>query len=170
MLIAKSPAFVPVSVKLLMPAETAPVFCTVTDWGALVLKMGCWLKLSCDVTARETAAPVPESDVMAGFGVPLLPTCRLAVYVAAASGVKVTTIWQELPDARLDPHVVVLMAKSLGLAPPSDMPLRLIANGPAFCTVASWPELVVPTPWVAKAIEEVMVSEAGVAVPDSSTV
>lgn len=133
-LIAKSLAFVPVMLKVVRPAAAVPVFWTVTAWEALVELMTCAANVSWGVTVRETPTPVPESELTTGLGEPLFPIWRLAAKAPADPGVNVTTTWQEAPPTRLAPQLVDEIAKSLGLAPASDKPDRVIVGVPAFCT------------------------------------
>jgi len=133
-LVAKSLAFVPVMVKVVRPTAAVPAFWTVTAWEALVELMACAANVSWGVTVRETPTPVPESELTTGLGEPLSPIWRLAAKAPAETGVNVSTTWQEAPPTRLAPQLVDEIAKSLGLAPASDKPARVIVRVPAFCT------------------------------------
>ena len=125
--IAKSPAFVPVTVAVVMFKVAFPVFCTVTVAAALVVPWGvfgsCTGLVGVMVTAGVAAAkPLPISARVCGLPVASSVIWRVADRGPVPPGVKVTPTMQVALTATVAPvHVSDVAVKS-----PESVPARLV--------------------------------------------
>jgi len=130
--ILKSPGFVPASITLLTEIAVVPlflstaVFCppmppTVTD--AQLNELG-----FTDALPPDVLPPVPERATVCGLPLPESETVNVAVRVPLALGLNDTETLQFADAARLDPHVLLEITKSPGLAPATEVPLIVIVE------------------------------------------
>src|SRR5262249_48337205 len=133
--LAKSPALVPVTAMLLIVSAPGPLLVRVIACAALVVSGVCDATVS-DACARPTvgagATLVPLSATDSLLPVPVSVMLTAAVPTRRSSDVKVTLIAQLLPAPRVageSGHVVVL-AKSPALVPVTAMLLIVSAPGP----------------------------------------
>jgi hypothetical protein len=100
---------------------------------------------SVDATATD-----PERDAVCGLVAALSVNTRLAVRVPEAEGVKVMVAEQLDPEIKVDPHDLLVIAKSEASAPVIAMLLIVIVDGPALLNVTDLGELVEPIAVFAK--------------------
>lgn len=145
---AKSAAFVPLRLILVMVSAAVPLLVRVIVWAPLVVPTF-WLPkftlLGLSVTAGAGAVvAVPESATVCGLPGASSLMLMLAVRVPAAVGVKVTLIVQ-LPEAATVAPQVVVRAKSPALVPLTATPLMLRVALPVLVSVTVCAALVVLT-------------------------
>ena len=87
--------------------------------------------------------PVPAKLTNCGLPVALSPMLTVAEREPVAVGVNVTPIEQFPPAATLDPQLFVCR-KSLGLAPPTEIPVMLSAALPELVSIKLCVRLAVP--------------------------
>jgi hypothetical protein len=140
----KSPAFVPVTLTLLMASKETPELVIVTTCGVLLLPTGTAAKERL-VGESVTAAvpPVPDRGTFCALPEALSVKLRLAVSAAPVLGVKVTLAVQLAPTASDVPQVFV-WAKSATLAPVKPTAVIEIATVPVLVMVTICGALVVP--------------------------
>jgi hypothetical protein len=177
LLIAKSPAFVPPIVTLLMVIEDAVPFVKVADCAGLVeptavfgnpRAVGATLTLPLD-----ELPPVPDSATVCGLLVDESETVSVAARVPLAVGLKEIETPQLAAAARLVPHVLLEIRKSPRLVPVSDMLLIVMEELELFFRVAVCVALVDPTftePYEREVGLIVTVPLVPVPVPDKATV
>ena len=152
---AKSPAFVPATVMLVIVRAAVPLFVSVTDLAALVVPTFWAPKLRLvgfSVTAGAETVPVPESATLCGLPAALSLIVTLALRLPVAVGENVTLSVQVAPAASvlgLSGQVFVC-AKSPALAPLTPMLLIVNAAVPLLVSVTDFAALVVPTSWLPK--------------------
>lgn len=150
---AKSLAFVPLSVGLLMVTPVFPVLLIVMICEALVLFRFCGLKIRDDGltdTVVDGVCPVPLRLTDCGEPVALSVIVAAAVRVPAAVGENVTYTEHELLTASEEPQLLLEILKSPALVPVIAMEVKLIAVVPVLVMVNGWLELVVPVFWAPK--------------------
>jgi len=171
--IAKSPAFAPEMAILFTLNATVPPFVNVTVCGALVEPTASSEKdRLVGTTLALSMAPIPESATVCGLLLAASAKVRLAARAPNADGVNAIPTVQLAEAAKVAPHVLLEIAKSLELAPVTETLLIEIAVAPLFCNVAVWgaevdPRLTMPKE---RADGLGMASIAGVPLPDSETV
>ncbi len=148
---AKSPAFVPVTVRPVTFNVPVPVLLMVTVCAALVVPMLCAAKLrlvgeklTLGVPPVETEVPIPLSATAPGEPVALWAIDRLAVSAAATEGLKVTLTEQLAPAATLV-FAQPLAAKSAAFVPPTEIAPTLSAALPVLEIFTLSAALVEPT-------------------------
>jgi len=148
---AKSAAFVPVIVRLLMLSVVLPPLVRVTVWALLVIAIGS-LPNERLVGERLAAAAVPVPERLRDWGLPPALSVMLteAERLPLVVGSKVTLIVQ-LPPAATEVPQVLVCAKSPVLAPVSAMLETLSAAVPLLVRVAVSVPLVVLTASLPKA-------------------
>jgi hypothetical protein len=122
----------------------------------------------------NAAGPDPDSETFCGLPVAESEKDSVAERGPLAVGLNTTLAEQLAEAARLDPHVLLLMAKSPELAPPRVTPLIVTDDLVPFVNVADCAELVEPTAVLGKPIavgETVTLPLAELPpVPESATV
>jgi len=151
---AKSPALVPVTVRLVMLKLALPVLVRTTAWPVLVVPTLSLGKDKAEVerlTAGTVPAPVPMPVKLTVWGLlaALSVKVKVAVRLPAMVGVKVTLTVQLLSAATELPQVLV-SSKSPASVPVMAMLLRASAALPELLRVTDCAEPVVPTPWLPK--------------------
>ena len=96
--------------------------------------------------------PDPDKVTICGLPLPESANDSVAVRVPLAVGLKTTLAEQLAEAARLVPQVLLLMAKSPALVPPSVTPLMVMDEVVPLLRVADWAELVDPTAVAGKPI------------------
>jgi hypothetical protein len=141
---AKSPEFVPVSVKngVARTSDAVPLFETVTVIGALAVFCN-WLPNGTGlgdrlITGTAGATPVPVKATVSGLEAALVTNTKLAVLLPTVVGVKTTFSEQEADAARLAPQVLPFV-----LNWPESAPVRLMlaivsVDVPVFVSVTAW--------------------------------
>lgn len=132
---AKSPALAPVidALRLTVPVV---LLLMVMDCDALVDPSLTLPKFKAPGAAVTLPVPSPESETCCGLEGSLSVKTRVAVRVPVVVGTK-RTVTAQLADAeRVEPHVLLKIAKSLGSVPVKPMLLILIAALPLLVRVA----------------------------------
>ena len=147
---AKSPAFVPATVMLVIVRAAVPLFVSVTDLAALVVPTFWAPKLRLvgfSVTAGAETVPVPESATLCGLPVALSLIVTLALRLPVAEGENVTLIAQFAPAASVFglSGQVFVWAKSAAFVPLTPTLLIVSAAVPLLVSVTDFAALVVPT-------------------------
>lgn len=152
---AKSPAFVPVKVMLLIVRLAFPVLVNVTDWEVLV-ELTFWLpKFKLEVERLTTPeSPVPDKETDCGLPGPLSAILIAAERLPMAVGVKVTLIVQLAPAPTELPQVLV-WEKSPLLVPVTLTLVMLRLALPLLVRTMFWAVLGVLTAWLPKVRPEV---------------
>ena len=149
LLIAKSPALVPLIATLLIVMEELVPFVNVADCAALVeptpvagnpRDVGDTVTLPLDVLL-----PVPESATVCGLLLAVSVTVSVAVRVPLALGLNEIEILQLADAPRLEPHVLLEIRKSPAFVPVSATLLIVIDELVPLCNVAVNVPLVEPT-------------------------
>jgi len=139
----KSPGFVPVIVMdVMLSVVVFDPLVSVSVIGELVVPTDTLPKLS-ELGANFTTVPIPLRATVWGLPEALSATESVPVSVPVALGVKVTEIVQLAPVAKLDPQVLVLMAK---FVPVWTIVILVMETelAPVLVSVAVCAELVVP--------------------------
>ena len=97
---------------------------------------------------------------LCGDPLALSATFSEAVRVPVPPGVNTTEIGQLDPAANVVPQLVVLV-KSEALFPAMEIAMPVSCAFPVFCRLIIWPELVMPTVWLAKVIDDAENDTAG---------
>jgi hypothetical protein len=164
---AKSPAAVPVIVKLVIVIAVVPTFLSVTVLAALVLPTVTEPKLRL-VGVSSAVVPVPLSGTCCGLPAALSVTVRFALRAPVVDGLNVRLTVQLAATARELPQVVAVSGKSAVSVPVTAILLMVSAVVPTFVSVTFLTALVKPTAHVPKA-SGVGESLAVVPVPLSGT-
>jgi hypothetical protein len=164
-LIAKSPAFAPVRLKVFRTAVTLPVFARLTSCAALVVLRYWEPKVIVDGRLSVVVAPLPVNANACGLFVPLSVMVIDAVRLPDACGENVTLNWHEAPAVTVPPQVLPLSAKSAGFAPVKAMLENVTGAPPVFWMETARSALVVDMPVAGKARLLVTVSELPNPVP-----
>ena len=177
LLMAKSLAFVPPIVTLLMVTDDFVVFVNVADCAALVdptAVLGKLREVGDAVTLPlDVLPPVPDSATVCGLFEAVSETVRVAARVPVVLGLNATDTLQLADAARLDPQVLLVIVKSPGLVPVTATLLMVIDEVVPFFRVAVCAVLVEPTLTVPNEKDVgLMLTEAvlPVAVPERATV
>lgn len=153
--LAKSPAFVPVMFTLVIVSVPGPLLVKVTDCAGLVVLVVCDANVS-DAGERPTlgvgATPAPVSATDLGLPIPLSVIVTAAVRVPVAVGVNVTLMVQEALAASVAGEIghVVVPAKSLAFVPVMLMLVIVSAPGPLLVRPIFCAALVVFVVWFPK--------------------
>jgi hypothetical protein len=147
LVVAKSPAFVPVIAMPEMVRVPDPALLSVTDCAAEVTPILPLPKLSAlgDTEADATPTPVPLKATVCGLLVALSVKTRLAERDPAAPGSNVIDTLHDDPAARLVLHVLPLDPKSVAFVPLMAMLVIVSAALPPFVSVTVCPAVVTPT-------------------------
>ncbi len=149
LVMAKSPASVPVIVTVSMVTEVVPLFVKVTVTGVLVLPTATLPK---DAGEGESviSVPFPLSGTACGLPQALSAISRSADCLPRAVGVNVTFTVQLAPAAKFAPQPLDIMANSAASVPPRVMPEIERAFVPEFVTFTDCAAPVVLMSWLGK--------------------
>ena len=145
--IAKSPAFAPVKVMLVIVTAAGPVFVNVTVLALLVTPNPVLGKVKL-VGLRLTengVSPVPDSGTLFGLVGALVVNTNDAALPPVAEGVKVRLTMQLAPAARLAPQGLFEMEKSAAFAPVKAMLEMVSVAEPVLVNVTVCGLVVTPT-------------------------
>lgn len=137
---AKSAAFGPVKVMLVIVSVDVPLFVSVTFCGGMMVvprvRLPKFKLAGFNVTAGAGGVtPVPDSVALSGLLEALVVKVREADRAPRAVGVNVTLTTQFKPAARVAPQVFAEMAKSPGFAPVRVMLVIVTVAGPVLVSV-----------------------------------
>jgi hypothetical protein len=144
----KSPAFVPVTEMLEIERAAVPVFCRVTDSGALGVLTAVFGKAS-DVGFSETSGlpvPLPVINCVCGEPWPESIICMLALKDPVVAGVNVIATAHDRFTPKVGPQVFEEIVKYVGFVPTMVMLEIDKLAVPRFRTVVTKGDEVVPTP------------------------
>lgn len=145
---AKSPVLVPPMATLLIVIEKLVPLFRVAVWAELVeptAVAGNPIAVGDTVTLPPDVLPVPESATVWGLLLAVSEIVRVAARDPLTLGLNAMETPQLADAARLDPHALLAITKSPGLAPAMDTLFRVIEEVVPLVSVALCAELVEPT-------------------------
>lgn len=150
---AKSPALAPVMDAALRATAPVVLLVMVMDCEALLDPSVMLPKFKAPGAAVTLPVPSPKSETSCGPEGSLSVKTKVAVRVPVVVGTKRTVTAQLADPARVEPHVLLKIAKSLGSVPVKPMLLILIAALPLLVRVAIFCPPACPTATFAQVIE-----------------